>query len=191
MRLPELPPARSCSAGCLRREQKQRKGTLEGNEILRLAPEVALLYLYFFFSSSSLFNAVILETEGSRKLAPAPLARSGAGRSSTGPLLQSLRTLPPTLPLPFVPTGPSQGAARQAKAVRAAPCAWHHRLALSWALSHRGPAVAALTKAEACVPLSSLCLDPRPGCCRCRGRGQERQICFGPGQRLNGFSRNR
>lgn len=45
---PELPPARSRSAGCLPLEQKQRKGTLEGSETLHLAPEVALLYLYFF-----------------------------------------------------------------------------------------------------------------------------------------------
>lgn len=49
VQLPELPPARSRSAGCLRLEQKQRKGTLEGSETLHLAPEVALLYLYIFF----------------------------------------------------------------------------------------------------------------------------------------------
>lgn len=48
VRLPELPPARSRSAGCLPLEQKQRKGTLEGSETLHLAPEVALQYLYFF-----------------------------------------------------------------------------------------------------------------------------------------------
>lgn len=77
--------------------KSKEKARLEGSEILHLAPEVALLYLYFFFFSSSsfLFDAVILGTEGSRKLAPAPVARSGAGRTA---LVLCCRASGPSLP---------------------------------------------------------------------------------------------
>ncbi|XP_027502681.1 uncharacterized protein LOC113948878 isoform X2 [Corapipo altera] len=91
--------------------------------------------------------------------------------------------------------GPSQGSARWAEAARAAPRARHHRLALSWPLSHQGPVVAALTKAKACVPLLSLRFDPSTpvavGVVLKAGSSPGQHISFGPGQQLNGFSGDR
>lgn len=60
-------------------------------------------------------------------------------------------------------------------AARVTPHAWHLLLALWWLLSNQGLTASALTKAEARVPLSSLCFDPRPGSRRCRAGGREQR----------------
>lgn len=70
-------------------------------------------------------------------------------------------SLPPCRCLLF-PQDRAKVLLRRAEAAQAAPHAWHLRPALSWLLSNQGPAAAALTKAEARVPLSSLCFDPPP-----------------------------
>lgn len=181
-RLPELAsrlgPTPQATFG---QKQKQTKGILEGRETPHLDTEVALLYLYFcpplFF-----LNAVILGGVGSRKFGPAPLPRgSGAARSSSGPRLREPPepSLPPCRCLLF-PQDRAKVLLGRAEAARAALHAWHIRLALSWLLSNQGPAAAALTKAEARVPLSSLCFDPPPRflLVSCRRPGAARRSRF-------------
>lgn len=82
-----------------------------------------------------------------------PLSRAAAVRLAAAlPSGSPVPSLPPCRCLLFPQDGAKVLLGR-VEVARAALGAWHLRLALPWLLSNQGPAAAALTKAEARVPL--------------------------------------
>ncbi|KAM6058130.1 uncharacterized protein VSU04_010107 [Chlamydotis macqueenii] len=153
--LPSCPPPASRSAGRPGPETKANKRRVRGesSSALDAGPRLCLPALPPLLL---LFGAVAREqwAAGSRLR---PLSRSQRRPQLREPV-PSRRPAPP-----FVPAGPGRGAAGAGGAARGALRAPHLGPALSGPLSNQGPAAAVLTKAEARVPLSSLCRDPRPG----------------------------
>lgn len=174
-------------------KQKQTKGILEGRETLAGHRDCFAVFVILFCSLSFL-NGVIWGGVGSRRFAPSPLRHSGRGAGSgAGPGLPQPPYLPPARRCLLFPQ--DQGAAWAGGGVGDPAHAWHLLLALWWLLSNQGLTASALTKAEARVPLSSLCFDPRPGSRRCRAGGREQRggadLLWAWHQHLNGFSGDR
>lgn len=164
-----LPPG-SCSAGRLRPETKAKARHIRGERNSASGRGGCLaVFVFIYFHPCpppppSLFERGHFGSSGQQEVrsGPSPARqRCCSQRRWPSAVGAPVPSLPPCRCLLF-PQDRAKVPLGWAEAVRAAPHAWHLCSALSWLLSNQGPAAAALTKAEARVPLSSPCFDPPP-----------------------------